>query len=511
MGDNPLFEWLSKVDPRILWIIGIIILLGFICGAITFFSHLVNLFLWFRKKARILKWILSGKRKLNAVAISLESSINRVLDDFTFGAYSPVDKYVKVKGFSTKENLNIEKLLSKKDDKLVIPLSNDDALEKSIAKATYSFTKDKIFAKERNYVQKAMSTAIELFFSKRIIIGTGNQQAIVELYKLYKIEYISQTHNIWLDKISEIGSNYQYASVFFSELYLIVDYFFPSTPKIQHSHEIEGIADFIYRKSVSDKGVRTDLDYSSKLFNISLIIIGEREKRRAFGIAPYDKAVRECIKQNVDRIYLIGGGFLNSNAARSLATFYKLSRSTHLIYEKETSDNSYLACLKPLSIPRRGYFEEKEKIVLEALSSICPEYSKGQISVNGIYWSEDESKVFISVYSIDKSINPVGAVIGINAENLYKLQDRLNNMKVIVVKYDESDLTTSVIEAFCVRPDGKEKDGIVSISYDERGKKIDVKVSNKDTARMLVGRRGSRIKVAQKLLDRHIEVDCIDS
>ncbi|MBU0712711.1 hypothetical protein KKA87_12475 [bacterium] len=114
--------------------------------------------------------------------------------------------------------------------------------------------------------------------------------------------------------------------------------------------------------------------------------------------------------------------------------------------------------------------------------------------------------VYISVYGIDKQINPIGAIIGRNAEKLYKVQDFLNGMKVRIIKYDESDLILSVREAFGVSDGDKEYSRIKNVYLDSKSRKIKIFVSSEECVAMLVGHKGERVTRASALVRKNIDV-----
>ncbi|HEY0090759.1 MAG TPA: hypothetical protein VGB37_18050, partial [Candidatus Lokiarchaeia archaeon] len=463
MDNNPFIDWLLNLNPIIQWMLGIIIVLGLIYGAITFFIELVKFIIYIKKQSRKVKWYFSHKNNIDKIALEFENTINSLIDQYSLGNFNLIDRYVSIRTIKMKNELDKIEYFENRKDRLIIPISTDEIFEKSIARTAFSFSKDKLLVKERYYASKNISTAIELYFSRKIVEPLGIERSLIELYKLYDIHEYSIPDNVWIGKINDISSNILYAGIFYYELHSLVKIYFPNTVTSFNSDEITKIATFVYQHATETKGIFHDLDFYGDSIKISIIKLGEERKRRTFGLSPYEKAISICLSKNVDRIYLIGGGFINSNAARSLTSFHKLIGDIDVIFEKEIG-NRYVSCLVPKTRKLSSFYKEKEQVVLEALTSICPDFANGKITLNGVYWDEDESKVYISVIAIDKRKNPVGSIIGRNAEYLYKLQDKLGNMHLKIVKFNSDNVKESIIESFIAHEYNKEIQGIVNIT-----------------------------------------------
>lgn len=133
----------------------------------------------------------------------------------------------------------------------------------------------------------------------------------------------------------------------------------------------------------------------------------------------------------------------------------------------------------------------------ELMKKEVPEVSEGIIKIFGIA-REPGVKTKVAVYSTDKSIDPVGAVVGMNGNRVLSITKELQGERIDVIAWNES------IERFissALTP--AEVTGVKII--DEENKMAEVTVSE-STLSAAIGKKGINIRLASRLTKWNLQL-----
>jgi len=137
------------------------------------------------------------------------------------------------------------------------------------------------------------------------------------------------------------------------------------------------------------------------------------------------------------------------------------------------------------------------KFILELIKKEVPEVADGIVEIISI--SRDPGvKTKISVYSNDKSVDPVGAIVGMNGNRVLSITKELRGERIDVIAYSD-DAERFIASA--LTPAKVLKVRIV----DSKNKKAEVTVTD-DTLSAAIGRKGINIKLASKLTGWSIQL-----
>lgn len=137
------------------------------------------------------------------------------------------------------------------------------------------------------------------------------------------------------------------------------------------------------------------------------------------------------------------------------------------------------------------------KFILELIKKEVPEVADGIVEIISI--SRDPGvKTKISVYSNDKSVDPVGAIVGMNGNRVLSITKELRGERIDVIAYSD-DAERFIASA--LTPAKVLKVRIV----DTKNRKAEVTVTD-DTLSAAIGRKGINIKLASKLTGWSIQL-----
>ncbi len=125
-----------------------------------------------------------------------------------------------------------------------------------------------------------------------------------------------------------------------------------------------------------------------------------------------------------------------------------------------------------------------------------PEVADGIVTIEGIA-REPGSRTKISVSSIDRDVDPVGACVGIKGIRVQVIVKELRGEKIDIVLYN-SDVAKYVSNALAPAE-------IDKITINELCRTIEVNVDNKVLS-LAIGRRGQNVRLASKLTGWKIDV-----
>ncbi len=135
--------------------------------------------------------------------------------------------------------------------------------------------------------------------------------------------------------------------------------------------------------------------------------------------------------------------------------------------------------------------------VKELIKKEVPEVSDGTVVVQGIS-REPGVKSKVAVYSSDKTVDPVGAIVGMNGNRVLAITKELRGERVDVIAWSDSPerfIASALTPATVIK---------VKI-IDEENRKAEVTVSDESLS-AAIGKKGINIKLASKLTGWNIQL-----
>lgn len=125
-----------------------------------------------------------------------------------------------------------------------------------------------------------------------------------------------------------------------------------------------------------------------------------------------------------------------------------------------------------------------------------PEIYDGQIEIKAVA-RDPGSRAKFSVYVSDKSIDPVGACVGMRGSRVQNIVNELQGEKVDIVPWSENP-AVFIVNAMVPAEVSK-------VVLDEEARKVDVIVPD-DQLSLAIGRRGQNVRLASKLTGWNLDV-----
>lgn len=135
--------------------------------------------------------------------------------------------------------------------------------------------------------------------------------------------------------------------------------------------------------------------------------------------------------------------------------------------------------------------------VAELIKMEVPEVAEGIVKIYGIS-REPGVKTKVAVYSLDKTVDPVGAIVGMNGNRVLSITKELRGERIDVIAWNDSPqrfIASALTPAETVK--------VKIVDYDS--KKAEVTVTN-DTLSAAIGKKGINIKLASKLTKWNIQL-----
>lgn len=137
------------------------------------------------------------------------------------------------------------------------------------------------------------------------------------------------------------------------------------------------------------------------------------------------------------------------------------------------------------------------EFVSELIKKEVPEVSEGIVNISSIS-REPGIKTKVAVYSTEKSVDPVGAVVGMNGNRVLSITKELNGERVDVIAWNES------IERFITSALTPAVVTMVKVVDEER--RIAEVTVTESTLSAAIGKKGSNIKLASRLTKWNLQL-----
>ncbi|NDB48718.1 MAG: transcription termination/antitermination protein NusA, partial [Proteobacteria bacterium] len=125
-----------------------------------------------------------------------------------------------------------------------------------------------------------------------------------------------------------------------------------------------------------------------------------------------------------------------------------------------------------------------------------PEIYEGTIEIKSVA-RDPGSRAKICVTSKDKSIDPVGACVGMRGSRVQAVVNELQGEKIDIIHWSE-DPATLVINALAPAE-------VQKVVLDEASKRIEVVIDENNLSKA-IGRRGQNVRLASKLMNYEIDI-----
>ena len=125
-----------------------------------------------------------------------------------------------------------------------------------------------------------------------------------------------------------------------------------------------------------------------------------------------------------------------------------------------------------------------------------PEIYEGVIEIKSVA-RDPGSRAKICVSSVDNSIDPVGACVGMRGSRVQTIVNELHGEKIDIIKWTE-DLPTLISESLSPAE-------IQKVLIDQENKRIDVILTEENLSKA-IGRRGQNVRLASKLTNFEIDI-----
>ena len=129
-------------------------------------------------------------------------------------------------------------------------------------------------------------------------------------------------------------------------------------------------------------------------------------------------------------------------------------------------------------------------------SQEVPEIYDGIIKIISVA-RDPGSRAKIAVLSNDKTIDPVGACVGMRGSRVQTIVNELHGEKIDIIKWTE-DLPTLISESLSPAE-------IQKVLIDQENKRIDIILSEENLSKA-IGRRGQNVRLASKLINYEIDI-----
>jgi len=137
-----------------------------------------------------------------------------------------------------------------------------------------------------------------------------------------------------------------------------------------------------------------------------------------------------------------------------------------------------------------------ERFLAKLFEQEIPEVYDGLITIKGVVRIPGE-KAKVAVESYDDRIDPVGACVGMKGSRIHSIVRELRNENIDVINY------TTNLQLYIQRALSPAK--VTSLNIDEDAKRVEAFLAP-DQVSLAIGRGGTNIRLASKLVDMEIDV-----
>ena len=137
-----------------------------------------------------------------------------------------------------------------------------------------------------------------------------------------------------------------------------------------------------------------------------------------------------------------------------------------------------------------------ERFLAKLFEQEIPEVYDGLITIKGVVRIPGE-KAKVAVESYDDRIDPVGACVGMKGSRIHSIVRELRNENIDVINY------TTNLQLYIQRALSPAK--VTSLNIDEDAKRVEAFLAP-DQVSLAIGRGGTNIRLASKLIDMEIDV-----
>ena len=225
-----------------------------------------------------------------------------------------------------------------------------------------------------------------------------------------------------------------------------------------------------------------------------------REAERNKQYEEYKEKVGTIINGTVKRVELNSRGFV-SNIVLDIGKTEAILRHDEIIpREKFKSGDRVRAYVldvrREVKGPQIFLSRTCPEFMAKLFTQEVPEIYDGVVQIMGVA-RDPGSKAKIAVRANDKTIDPVGACVGLRGIRIQAVVTELQGEKIDIVPYSE-DRAQYIVSALAPAE-------VTKVVLDEENNRIEVVVAD-DQFSLAIGRRGQNVKLASQLLGADIDV-----
>lgn len=207
---------------------------------------------------------------------------------------------VKVNFISSTEELKRTK------NKLVVRLNEDNDQTKNILTAASVVIPSLICPLVRSNINTNLSKAIDLTVLKKLAFKRGAHAKYV-----YKTSFLDPelandpTINHHLEELIRIDKSGLFLSIFVNELHRLGENMFVTSDRSNRTADATNFLRFLVKIAERRKGENHALDFNSKSFNTSIILLAKSARAETEGPDPYLKRLRKAFYAGSESVYVI--------------------------------------------------------------------------------------------------------------------------------------------------------------------------------------------------------------
>ena len=225
-----------------------------------------------------------------------------------------------------------------------------------------------------------------------------------------------------------------------------------------------------------------------------------REAERNKQYEEYKEKIGTIINGTVKRVELNSRGFV-SNIVLDIGKTEAILRYDEIIpREKFKSGDRVRAYVldvrREVKGPQIFLSRTCPEFMAKLFTQEVPEIYDGVVQIMGVA-RDPGSKAKIAVKANDKTIDPVGACVGLRGIRVQAVVTELQGEKIDIVPYSE-DKAQYIVNALAPAE-------VIKVVLDEENGHIEVVVSEEELSKA-IGRRGQNVKLASQLLNANIDV-----
>ena len=451
-------------------------------------------------------YLATRKWKLAAISSRLEAHINASVNQLAGEAPSAFPNSFRIQWIHDAEE---NALL--KDGTVVVRLRDQMDHGKPLATATMLFLEAGVIPQSRPYVERRVLRAVDLALAYRILENSPYPSSVNHLTSAYLEPALEDPRT---------GSFYQIADlvdraglltrVVLREMSGLAARLTGIRPSAAIRTETSNFFHFTGR--VIGRTSQVPLAFFGRYIRCTVALIANPEVYATAGLALYRRNFKRDIDSGIHTIYLLARGVRNLGVARSLAKWAtEQSLVSGTLPDKYTQADASgspipAECIVCFSahVGRTVQTSPLEDALI-AISQVIPETLTGDVEVMSL--AREPGILTKVLVASDRHADPIPLCLGPKRARLKAIQSALQSEETIDFVHWSPDQKANLVAALVpLNPDD-----VASIWIAPDSLSAQVYVRSPEAAHRAVGSDGVNLKVAQSLLNIHIDLETRDA